>query len=188
MPGLRRATEGRISHFWVPLIIFILIFILIPLLHLKIKIPRRFQWKAGRCLWRRHWFFNPKGIASFSPGSARFREGLPWVAAFNFHNPEGVEYQRLIKQIQPLQGCDFFLFSPRVARGAQPWAECFNPVGIENPCRHPKHLSRYSTENVEEPPLQHQLAQARSIYRIVLCFVVACCSCPHVRPMPGEMR
>jgi hypothetical protein len=96
-------------------------------------------------------FVNPKGIASFSPGSARFREGLPWVAAFNFHNPEGVEYQRLIKQIQPLQGCDFFLFSPGVARGAPPWAECFNPVGIENPCRHPKHLSRYSTENVEEP-------------------------------------
>ena len=32
-------------------------------------------------------FVNPKGIASFSPGSARFREGLPWVAAFNFHNP-----------------------------------------------------------------------------------------------------
>jgi hypothetical protein len=103
----------------------------------------------------------------------RIREvGL--AATFNFHNLARVEYQRLTKQIQPLQGCDFFLFSPRVARGAQPWAECFNPVGIENPCRHPKHLSRYSTENVEEPPLQHQLAQARSIYRIVLCFVVAC--------------
>jgi hypothetical protein len=80
-------------------------------------------------------FVNPKGIASFSPGLARFREGLPWVDAFKSHNPEGVEYQRLKEQIQPLQGCDFFLFSPRVARGAQPWAEGFNPVGIEKPMR-----------------------------------------------------
>ncbi len=78
-------------------------------------------------------FVNPKGIASFSPGLARFREGLPWVAAFTFHNPERVEYQRLMKQIQPLQGCDFSLGSPRVARSSQPWAECFNPVGIETP-------------------------------------------------------
>ena len=73
---------------------------------------------------------NPKGIASFSPGLARVREGLPWVVSFKFYNPERVESQRLTKQIQPLQGCDFFLFSPRVARGAQPWANRFNPVGI----------------------------------------------------------
>jgi hypothetical protein len=77
-------------------------------------------------------FVNPKGIASFSPGLARFREGLPWVVSFKFQNPEGVEYQRLATQSQPLQGCDFSLPSPRVARLALPWAESFNPVGIEN--------------------------------------------------------
>jgi hypothetical protein len=91
---------------------------------------------------------NPKGIASFSPGLARFREGLPWMEAIKFHNPERVEYQRLVKQIQPLQGCGFSLFSPRVARGpafaalrrgkSQPWAESFNPVGIEKPIPPPR--------------------------------------------------
>jgi hypothetical protein len=77
--------------------------------------------------------FNPERIESFSPGLARFREGLPWVMSLKSCNPEGVEYQGLTKRIQPLQGCDFFLFSPRVARGAQPWAECSNAVRIEKP-------------------------------------------------------
>jgi hypothetical protein len=75
-------------------------------------------------------FFNPERIASFSPGLARFQEGLPWVAAFKCHNPERVEYQILMKQVQPFQGCDFHVFSPRVARSSQPWAESFNPIGI----------------------------------------------------------
>ena len=35
---------------------------------------------------------NPEGIESFSPGLARFREGLPWVTAVKFQNPERVEY------------------------------------------------------------------------------------------------
>src|ERR1039458_4738534 len=64
-----------------------------------------------------------------------------------------VELQRLTTQIQPLQGCDFSLSAPRVARSAQPGAESFNPFGIENQCRCPKHLSRYSNENVEEPKM-----------------------------------
>jgi len=95
-------------------------------------------------------FVNPKGIAALSPRLARFPEGLPWVGTFNFQNPEMVEYQRLTKQIQPWQGCDSSRSSPRVARGPafvalrrgkpQPWAESFNPVGIENQCHHPKHL------------------------------------------------
>ena len=88
---------------------------------------------AGSAMCDKNPFVNPNGIASFSPGLARVREGLPWVAAFTFHNPERVEYQRLMKQIQPLQGCDFSRCSPRVARSSQPWAECFNPVGIEKP-------------------------------------------------------
>jgi hypothetical protein len=32
-----------------------------------------------------------KGLNSFSPRLARFLEGLPWVIAIIFHNPEGVE-------------------------------------------------------------------------------------------------
>jgi len=54
-------------------------------------------------------FVNPNRIGSFSPGLARFREGLPWVPAFNPHNPARVEYQGVTKQIQPLQGCHFYL-------------------------------------------------------------------------------
>jgi hypothetical protein len=46
---------------------------------------------------------NPNGIEAFSPGLARFREGLPWEAAITSHNPEGVEYQMLTKRIQPFQ-------------------------------------------------------------------------------------
>jgi hypothetical protein len=49
-----------------------------------------------------------------------------------------------------LQGCDFSLSLPRVARGAQPWAESFNPIGIEKPDGANQNISRYSTENVEE--------------------------------------
>ncbi|HWY31610.1 MAG TPA: hypothetical protein VNX46_12695, partial [Candidatus Acidoferrum sp.] len=32
-----------------------------------------------------------KGLNSFSPGLARFPEGLPWVIAIIFYNPEWVE-------------------------------------------------------------------------------------------------
>jgi hypothetical protein len=35
--------------------------------------------------------YNPNGIGSFSPGLARFREGLPWVTAVTLLYPEGVE-------------------------------------------------------------------------------------------------
>ena len=76
--------------------------------------------------------FNPERIDSFSPGLARFREGLPWVVAFKRNNPVRVESQFRERQIQPLQGCAFFVFSPRVARSAQPWAESFNRVAIGN--------------------------------------------------------
>ena len=36
---------------------------------------------------------NPERIESFSPGLARFREGLPWVMALNRHSPARVESQ-----------------------------------------------------------------------------------------------
>ena len=71
----------------------------------------------------------PKGLNHSAQGWPILR-GLPWVAAFELHNPERVEYQSLRKQIQPLQGCDSSMISPRVARSSQPWAGRFNPVGI----------------------------------------------------------
>ena len=37
-------------------------------------------------------FFNPKGIASFSPALARFKEGLRRVANNQCHNTESVAY------------------------------------------------------------------------------------------------
>jgi hypothetical protein len=41
-----------------------------------------------------------KGLISFSPGLARFVEGLPWVIADKFHNSERVVYQTIITLIQ----------------------------------------------------------------------------------------
>ena len=70
---------------------------------------------------------------SSSLGLARFREGLPQVIAFEFHNPEGVEYRTITSEMQPFQGCDSPRLQPRVARSSQPWARGFNPLGIEKP-------------------------------------------------------
>jgi hypothetical protein len=79
--------------------------------------------------------------------------GLSWVAAFELHNPERVEYQCLRKQIQPFQSCDSSLISPRVAllRNSQPWAARFNPVGIGQTNDDAPNVAFPSTENVEEP-------------------------------------
>jgi hypothetical protein len=49
-------------------------------------------------------WFNPKGIASFSPRLARFREGLPWVIAGKPHNPERVVYQNSRRTGSTLSG------------------------------------------------------------------------------------
>ena len=64
---------------------------------------------------RRDWIIQPK--------VGPIPEGLPWVFAIKFNNPERVEYQTLTNQIQPFQGCDYSVLSPRVARSSQPWAE-----------------------------------------------------------------
>jgi hypothetical protein len=95
--------------------------------------------------------FNPKGIASISPGLARVREGLPWVAANKIHNPARVESQPLMKPVQPMQGCAISLLSPRVARSSQPWAESFNPYGISHTNDRRPIITSYSTENSDEP-------------------------------------
>ena len=44
-----------------------------------------------------------------------------------------------------------FAFSPRVARGAQPWAGCFNRFGIGQASRDLPKSAWYSTEKSEEP-------------------------------------
>jgi hypothetical protein len=85
---------------------------------------------SGLPTWSNGLFFNPKGIGSSSPALARFIEGQRWVAQRKGFNPERVAYQRLMKEIQLFQSCDFPVNSPWVARSAQPRAERFNPFGI----------------------------------------------------------
>jgi hypothetical protein len=68
------------------------------------------------------------------------KESLPRVVMIRRQNPERVEAQVFMKEIQPLQGCYFCCFLPKVARApafatlrrgpSQPWADGFNPVGI----------------------------------------------------------
>ena len=117
------------------------------------QVPRCFQWnnRCGPPACCHRLFFNPEGIGSLSPGLARFREGLPWVATVGLHNPERVASHALTRAIQPLQGCAESIFSPRVARSSQPWADRFNPFGIE--LGHESYLQRgwHSTEISEEP-------------------------------------
>jgi hypothetical protein len=60
---------------------------------------------------------NPERTESISPGLARFREGLPWVVAFNPHNPARVESQSYGRQIQPFPDCASSVFSPGIFRG-----------------------------------------------------------------------
>jgi len=65
---------------------------------LKLFVPRggvepgeRWNEKGGSSISFDGQSFNPERIGSFSPGLARLREGLPWVATFKFINAEGVE-------------------------------------------------------------------------------------------------
>jgi len=98
----------------------------------------------------------PKGLNHSAQGWPIPR-GLPWVAAFQLHNPERVEYQRLTKRIQPFQGRNFPASKPRVARSpafaalrrgkSQPWAASFNPFGIGKTDGARPNLPWYSTEN-----------------------------------------
>jgi protocatechuate 3,4-dioxygenase beta subunit len=98
----------------------------------SMRVLRCFQWNSKSCLPTpcQGPCLNPEGIGSFSPGLDRVGEGLPWVAAINFLNPERVESQSLRQAIQPFQGCVLTEFSPRVVRSSQPWAESYNPFGI----------------------------------------------------------
>jgi hypothetical protein len=95
----------------------------------------------------------PKGLSHSAQGWPIPR-GLPWVAGFIFKNPERVAPQTFMKRMKPLQGFNFSLFSPRVARSSQPWAESCNPVGIGKTKDKATTAIWYSIENSEEPELE----------------------------------
>ena len=101
-----------------------------------------FRWNNGHGLPTRcnGLFFNPKGIASFSPALARCREGLRRVASRKRKTLKGFHINDLRRRYNPFRVCDFFVLSPWVApspafaalrRGkSQPRADRFNPFGI----------------------------------------------------------
>ena len=75
--------------------------------------------------------FNPKGIASQSPGLRG--TSYPGSTPPKDHNPERVAPMRgtTVKGApQPRWGCKSNRRLPRVARASQPWAGGWNPVGI----------------------------------------------------------
>jgi hypothetical protein len=77
--------------------------------------------------------FNPEGIASFSPGVARFREGLPWEHGVSFFQPHrgcGPMVVQYANRHNPVGVVSVLILLPRVARSSQPWAKSLNPVGI----------------------------------------------------------
>jgi len=55
--------------------------------------------------------FNPKGIASFSPGLARLRKSLPWVPVIKNPNPERVAAHTVANPGATLSGLETFLVS-----------------------------------------------------------------------------
>jgi hypothetical protein len=75
-------------------------------------------------------FFNPEGIGAFSPGLARFTEGLPWVRCVKKNNPEGVASPMLTKPIKPFQGIDPLPVLPSVAHSSQHWVDDSIPLGL----------------------------------------------------------
>ena len=75
-----------------------------------------------------------------------------------------------MKQIQPLQGCGFSVFLPRVARSSQPWAEWFNPFGIGRTSSRTSIFVSYSTENSEEPRNVSQAIDYKPVAKFDLGF------------------
>src|SRR6185503_9936809 len=89
-------------------------------------------------------FFNPKGIASHSPGLPSLR-GYPGSEAETFTTLKGlrllaasdvVSYLHDRTKTQPRWGprwgCDRNEHPPRVVASLQPWALRWNPFGIQN--------------------------------------------------------
>ena len=73
-------------------------------------------------------FYNPNGIASCSPGLRG--TSYPGLRAQRFATPKGLHH--LAKSpLQPRWGCGARERFPRVARASQPWADGWNPVGIQ---------------------------------------------------------
>jgi hypothetical protein len=73
-------------------------------------VPRRFEWSESRPQKNpdSEPFWNPKGIRSFSPESARFREGQPWVPGRISYNPERVDNHDLMYVDATLTGLDSY--------------------------------------------------------------------------------
>jgi len=91
---------------------------------------------------REHPRFNPKGIASSSPGLARRREGRPWVMAFEFHNPEKVEYQKLTRnRFNPCRVVIPLYSHPGWLVPRDPGLKASIPLGLKNQRRRPKNHS-----------------------------------------------
>src|SRR6185436_4654540 len=85
-------------------------------------------------------FFNPKGIASQSPGLPSLR-GYPGSQAEKFTTLKGlrllaasdvVSYLHARTKTQPRWGCGRNKRPPRVVALLQPWALRRNPFGIQN--------------------------------------------------------
>lgn len=83
------------------------------------KPQRHFITQPTRC---------PERAKSFSPGLAQC--AYPGSTTQNNFNPNGVASSGG-RKIQPFQGCSIAERVPRVAAGPQPWAERWNPVGIQ---------------------------------------------------------
>ena len=73
-------------------------------------------------------FFNPKGIASSSPGLRG--TSYPGSRTGGFSTPTGLR-PASASGSQPRWGCGSGARFPRVARASQPWASSRNPVGIQ---------------------------------------------------------
>ena len=86
--------------------------------------------------------FLNREISEIREESRPFPQKQIWVRLFRVFrgflsqepdsNPERVAFQRLMKEIQLFQSCDFPVISPWVARSAQPRADRFNPFGIDD--------------------------------------------------------
>jgi hypothetical protein len=95
-------------------------------------------------------WFNPKGIASFSPRLARPWEGLPGVAACREPTLQGLNTGVSPERFNPFRVAVFPVF-PWAARSLQPRADRCNPFGIGKPNHDASKTNCYSIENSEEP-------------------------------------
>ena len=103
---------------------------------------------------------NPNGIVSFSPGLRG--TSYPGLPLQRFSTPTGLG-RAASSLLQPRWGCRPTAHFPRVAPASQPWAEGWNPVGIQ---------LRFSRNNAETQRTQRRAEKinlTRSANLCVLC-------------------